>query len=101
MVAPIVLLGALEGLLAAAALAVPWTAADSAKLVVNHQIGDMRMGETEARVGYEYGADCISGCPGVKDGCVLGLRDCVGPVYRYRVAGGHLNVGYNNHRVVY
>lgn len=76
-------------------------ASDSTKLVINKQIGDMRMGETEAEVGYYYGSDCVAGCSGIKDGCVLGLKDCMGPTYSYKVIGGTLRVGYRNHRVVF
>jgi len=59
------------------------------------------MGESEAEVGYNYGSDCLSGCSGIKDGCVLGLRDCVGPIYDYTVAGGTLRIGYRGHHVVF
>ena len=82
-------------------LATPAVAADSRTLVWNKQIGDVRMQESEAEVGYTYGPDCIHGCPGTKDGCVLGLRDCMGPIYRYKATGGLLRVGYRNKRVVY
>ena len=84
-----ILLVSLVGAAASAA-----ATADSPTLVANRQIGDVRMGESEARVTYDYGSDCIRGCPGQKDGCVLGLVRCVGPVYRYHVDGGYLRVGY-------
>jgi hypothetical protein len=73
---------------------------DSPTLVVNKQIGDVRMEETEAAVGYQYGSDCVKGCAGVEDGCVLGLTKCIGPIYRYRVGGGYMRVGYNHGHVV-
>ncbi|MDQ2983971.1 MAG: hypothetical protein M3R70_08635, partial [Actinomycetota bacterium] len=69
-------------------------AGDSTRLAVNKQIGDIRRGETEANVIYDYGDDCIAGCPGRKDGCVLGISRCVGPTYRYAVESGYLRVGY-------
>jgi hypothetical protein len=69
---------------------------DSTTLIVNKQIGDVRMAESEDHVTYDYGADCIRGCAGPQIGCVLGLSGCVGPVHRYRVEGGHLFVGYRN-----
>jgi hypothetical protein len=71
-------------------------AADSPTFVVNKQIGDIRLSESEARVGYDYGGDCIKGCPGVREqgACVLGLSDCIGPMYRYKVSAGYLRVGY-------
>jgi hypothetical protein len=46
------------------------------------------MGESEAYVEYDYGD------PLRKGGCVIGLRGCIGPSYRYRVEGGYLRVGY-------
>jgi hypothetical protein len=80
---------------ALALLAMPSLAlADSPSLIVNKQIGDIRMGESEAQVGYEYGPDCFSGCAGRNDGCVLGRGGCVGPMYRYKVSGGYLRIGY-------
>jgi hypothetical protein len=98
---PFVLLLVLTFLiLTATSAAATGVASDAPKLVISSQIGDMRMGESEAQVGYDYGSDCISGCQGIKDGCVLGLRDCVGPTYNYTVAGGYLRVGYNGHHVV-
>jgi hypothetical protein len=73
---------------------------DATNLMVNKQIGDIRMGEMQAQVGYTYGDECTSGCAGIHDGCVLGLRDCMGPTYRYAIAGGFLRVGFRDHRVV-
>jgi hypothetical protein len=80
-----------------AGLATPFDAsADEPMLVVNKQVGDIRMGESEAEVGYSYGPDCISGCAGVQDGVLPGLT-----IFRYKLHGGIVRVGYHRERVVY
>ena len=56
---------------------------DSTTFVVNKQVGDFRLGEPEAEIGYTYGQDCISGCPGVSDGDIPGMK-----IYRSRLHGG-------------
>ena len=89
----LVILGLIAGL-ASAAAAFGFT--DSPTLVVGHQIGDMRLGESEAAVGYEYGGDCLSGCAGLEDGSLPGIR-----IYRYRLHGGYIRVGYRSKHVVY
>src|SRR5215217_6635771 len=68
--------------------------ADSDRLIVNQQIGDVRAGESRAHVTYYYGT-------GRKHGCVIGVIGCLGPIYRYRIEEGHLDVGYrtvNQHK---
>src|SRR4051794_36290540 len=70
------------------------SASDSPTLVVNKQVGNIKLGELEAHVAYDYGSMCIAGCDGRKDGCVLGLTRCVGPAYKYMVQGGYLRVGF-------
>jgi len=60
---------------------------DSATLVVNKRIGDVWAGESRSRVVYDYGG-------GRKDGCVIGVAGCFGPIYRYRVEEGYLDIGY-------
>ena len=72
------------------------TFTDSPKFVVNKQIGDVRMGESEARVGYEYGADCLAGCPGLQDGSLPGMR-----LIKYKLHGGYIRIGYHAQHVVY
>jgi len=70
--------------------------ADSPTFVINRQIGDMRMGESESRLAYEYGSDCLAGCPGIQDGSLPGIA-----IFRYKLHGRFVRVGYHKERVVY
>jgi hypothetical protein len=74
----------------------PAAFADSPTFVIHKSIGDIRMGEAEQEVVYEYGDDCLSGCPGIQYGTNSGVT-----FFRYKVAGGELRVAYRSRHVIF
>jgi hypothetical protein len=73
---------------------------DSPTLVWNKAIGGFQIGESRDQVNYDYGDDCMAGCPGICQG--KGDAHHADTMYcAYRLHGSTVIIGYRKNRLVY